>query len=506
MSSHPIIDAFLSPSDVPTVGHVPNAPKSDDNSSLPNFGDYERLELVGRGGMGVVYRAWHCRLKRMEAVKLIRAGQFAGPRDLARFHLEVEAGAALDHPNIVPLYGAGEIDGQPYLAMKWVDGVSLPAKLPHFRHSPRDSARLVAKVARAVHHAHRRGILHRDIKPGNILLDLSGEPLVVDFGLAKQLDAEGGITETGVVAGTPEYMAPEQARGEKHLTVGADVYALGAVLYTLLTGRPPFTSTNRMEIIEQVLHSPPPAIRALNPMVDGELEAVCLKCLEKKSGDRYPSAEALADELDRYVRGEGVTAKPPGIGDWLRQAMRTRPRTAPDHSWQPLAWMGAIRFAAHLAIFGLVWAGLPVFWVWVTLGLHWAGFSVVIWRYLAPHFRRLHDTTRHSMMVSIGHLLATVVIAIAYVPCSREVSADQALAMYPALAALLGVVFFVLGSTHWSRFYFFGLGLLALVPFMAWWPELGPLIHAVSYAACMGYWAYSLKVTFGQSLTEPNVS
>jgi serine/threonine-protein kinase len=464
--------------------------------SLAVFGDYERLELAGRGGMGVVYRAWHRRLNRVEAVKLIRAGQLAGPEALARFRLEAATTAALDHPNIVPLYGAAEVEGQPYLAMRWVDGGSLSAQSTGLRQSPRRSAVLVAKVARAVHYAHQRGILHRDLKPANILLDPAGEPQITDFGVAKRLDADPGLTQTGVLAGTPEYMAPEQARGEKTLTVAADVYGLGAVLYALLTGRPPFGGSARVDVLRQVVSAPPTAPRALNPEIDADLEAVCLKCLEKEPQHRYPSAEALAEDLSRYLRSEMVSARPPGLWDWLRQAMRTRPQPGAGYGWPLLLWQGLILLTIHAATFGLAQADQPAGGVWAAHVAGWLGSGLVMWWYEVRRFRWLPETERHSVMIGVGLLLASVALTLALLPWSLEAPAREALRLYPALAGVTGLALFVLGTTHWSRFYLMGLGMMALVPITARWPNAAPLLYGGAFAACLWYWAYAIVVTF----------
>jgi serine/threonine-protein kinase len=493
MSTLPPTAAYLPPpADRPGPDDASDAPAR----SLPTFGDYERLELSGRGGMGVVYKAWHRRLNRWEAVKLIRAGELAGPTDLARFRLEAEAAAILDHANIVPVYDAGEVNGQPYLAMRWLDGGSLSTQLADFPSSPRSAALLVVKVARAVHYAHQRGILHRDLKPANILFDQAGEPHVSDFGLAKRLDADDGLTQAGAVAGTPEYMAPEQARGEKDVTIAADVYGLGALLYTLLTGRPPFTGPNRMEVLRQVVSSPPTALRALNPATDTDLEAVCLKCLEKEPQERYLSAEALADDLARYLRGEIVSARRPGLWDWLRQAMRTRPRPAPDYAWPLLLWQGLILLTVHAATFGLVQAGQSARGVWAAQVAGWLGGGLAVWWYEVRRFRWLSETERHSVMIGVGHLLATICLALALLPWSPDAPAREALGLYPALAGVSGLALFVLGATHWSRFYLIGLGMMALAPVMARWPDAAPLVYGGTVAACLWYWAYALVVTF----------
>jgi len=501
MSDPVVTAAYLPPSSEPVSG-ARSPPSAEAGARfLATFGEYERLELVAEGGMGVVYRAWHPQLQRFEAVKLIRAGQLAGAADLARFQLEVEAGAALDHPNIVPVRGAGQVDGQPYLAMKWVEGGSLSEHLAEFREQPRESARLVAKLARAILYSHQRGILHRDLKPGNILLDATGEPLVTDFGLAKRLDVDAGLTATGAVAGTPSYMAPEQARGQKSLTVAADTYALGAVLYALLTGRPPFQGPNVVAVLEQVVDSPPHPPRAFNPLVDADLEAICLKCLEKEPGQRYASAAALADDLSSYLRGEPITACAPGMWDWLRQVMRTRPRQAPDYSWPTLVVYGGITLLVHTAIFVVVqWEGAAA-WVWAILLTGLLSVCLSLSRQFR-RFRWLPGIERHSVMVALGVHLATLSLAIVLVPWANA-PAREALRLYPSLACVAGLGLFAHGAMHWSRLYLMGLGVIALAPILAHWPNAAPLTYGAVLTLCFWSWAYSLATTFGNPGVEP---
>ena len=303
-SSHPASSIQHPPIPIPsTINH----------SFLRDFGDYELLEEIARGGMGIVYKARQKSLDRIVALKMLLFGPQASPEFAKRFRAEAVLAASLQHPNIVAIHEVGVHEGQQFFVMDYVAGPSLARLVGHEPLPARRAASYLKTVAEAIHYAHERGILHRDLKPSNVLIDANDQPRVTDFGLARRFEGDSQVTLTGQVLGSPNYIPPEQALGKRgKVSRQSDVYALGAMLYHLLTGRPPFQGETLTDTLQQVLNAEPLAPRLLNPSLPRDLETVCLKCLEKEPARRYATAQALADELGRFLNGQPVLARPMG--------------------------------------------------------------------------------------------------------------------------------------------------------------------------------------------------
>ncbi len=301
---------------------------TEEATLIQKLGDYEIIEEIARGGMGVVFKARQVHLSRLVALKLILSGNLASEEEVRRFYTEATSAGCLEHPNIVPIYECGESEGRHYFSMAYVEGQSLAQRMRSVPLTAREIAVLLLKISKAVHYAHKRGIIHRDLKPSNVLIDQKGEPRVTDFGLAKSIQADSGLTATGQILGTPSYMPPEQALGRTELIRPAsDVYSLGAILYELLTGRPPFRAATVVLTLRQVVELPVTPPRRIDSSVDKDLETIALKCLEKISYQRYSDAGEVADELERYLDGRSINARPIGLPTKLYRWTRRHPLT-----------------------------------------------------------------------------------------------------------------------------------------------------------------------------------
>src|SRR6476659_5608674 len=321
------------------------------SASLPEVPGYNVEAELGHGGMGIVYRAWHLRLRRRVALKMLLAGAHAQPAERERFQREAEAVAGLRHPNIVQVYDVGDHEGWPYFTMELLEGGSLAQALLGAPQPASQAAALVATLAEAIQVAHRGGIVHRDVKPANILLTAEGTPKIADFGLARHFEGEPALTLSGARIGTPSYMAPEQFIG-KAGTIGpaADIYALGVLLYEMLTGRPPFRGETASETERQAIHDEPVSPSRLNSKVPRDLETICLKCLHKDPQRRYASASALLEDLQRFQRNEPIAARPPGLAERAAKWVLRHPTHA--------AILAASLVLAILLVGGSFWLAL----------------------------------------------------------------------------------------------------------------------------------------------------
>lgn len=445
---------------------------------------YELLEQIGRGGMGVVYKARQLGVNRLVAVKMILAGAHASEASLKRFQVEADAAARLRHEGIVQVHDVGTQAGRPYLIMEYVAGGSLKDLLHGTPWPCRQAADIVERLAAIIHATHEKQIVHRDLKPANVLLTPEGQIKIMDFGLAKLVDDNDTLTQTGEILGTPSYMAPEQARGDgKRALASVDVYALGAILYELLTGRPPFRGTTATDTLLQVIGDKPVPPRLLNSRIDPDLETVSLKCLEKDPDQRYASAKALAEDLGRYRDQRAILARPPGWTDAVVRALGRRDWVA-RATWGRISLaMGVIGLAFQLLVHWLVHAEQPKEIWWLGVGMLWLLVSFTFVRYLGP---RRHELTRTEIILlswCVGYALSTAALWIAL-----DAPQDQRLlaTYYPAIAAITGLGYFVQGSLYWGRIYFFGLGLFALAIVMRFTPDWAALELGLAFAASQG--------------------
>jgi serine/threonine-protein kinase len=444
--------------------------------SIGRYGDYELMEELGRGGMGVVYKARQVSLDRWVAVKKMIRGSVASPAEAVRFRAEAESAAKLDHPNIVAVHEIGEWDGEPFFSMRYVEGVTLARRLADGPLEARAAAKLLADVCRAVAAAHRSGVLHRDLKPSNILIDGEGRPLVADFGLAKRVETKGDLTQTGAVIGTPSYMSPEQA-SPKRGAIGpaSDVYSLGAVLYHMLTGRPPFQAPSSMDVLWMVLEQDPVPPQALNARVDPDLQMIALKCLEKTPALRYASADALADDLDAYLANEPVSARTTSAARWLRRMFRETHHAALLEAWGGL-WMSHAGVILVLCLltnwlhFRGVESPTPYLLIW-TVGL--GAWAALFWS-----LRRLGGPITFVER-QIAHLWAVGVISATMLFLVEILMQLPVLTLSPVLAIIGGAIFLVKGSILSGEFYIQSAANFLCALAMARFPSIGVSLFGI---------------------------
>lgn len=481
-------EATVAPRDQATVdlgSSRPAQPGASSSDRVRYFGDYELLREIARGGMGVVYRARQVSLNRPVALKMILAGQLASEDEVKRFYLEAEAAANLDHPGIVPIYEVGRHHGQHYFSMRLVEGGSLAREVPRFRDDPKTAARLLTTVARAMHHAHQRGILHRDLKPSNVLLDREGRPHVTDFGLAKRVETDSGLTQSGAIMGTPSYMAPEQAAGNQDLTPAADVYGLGAILYELLTGRPPFQAETPMDTLLQVMERLPAPPRLMNPNVERDLETICLKCLEKDPQRRYADAEALALDLERYLSGEAISAKSINWLDRVDSALRRSQYDVQFRAYGPMLWGFAVVELLTEMIFNVVILTNQSIWLFPLIQLsRVAFFGLIYWRFRPSGVLPARGVERLLWSTWLGYIASGFILAIAYRLGAGWTTSIE-LNLYPLMAAMTGMAFVVLGSSYWGRCCAFGLAFYGLALLMHLDLRWSPIVFGVTWSAVL---------------------
>ncbi len=450
-----------------------------------SFGDFELLEQIGQGGMGVVYRARQRTLGRTVALKMILRGEAASPQLKARFQAEARAVAQLDHPGIVQVYEAGEAEGQLYFAMQYIAGQTLAARLEHGLLAPREAALLLAEVAEAVDFAHRRGVLHRDLKPSNILLDGANRPRITDFGLARNLASQERITLTGEILGTPYYMAPEQVLGGRAvLSPATDVYALGAILYEALTGRPPISpAATPREALLHVLEQAPPPPRQVNPRIDPELEMICLRAMQKPPDLRYASAAALAADLRAYLANEPIAARSGRLWHVFARWFRETHHAPVLENWG-LLWMWHSLVLLVLCVLTQWLKVRPIEGRWPYVALWTAGLGA--WAAVFWHLRRRMGPVTFVER-QIAHVWAG---SMAFTALLFEVERQlrlPVLSLSPVLALVTGMVFLIKGGILGGHFYIQAFALFAtaaVMPHARWGSyEAGLVLYGLVAAA-----------------------
>ena len=467
--------------------HLPAPGDVQAHLQLPfKHGDYELIEELGRGGMGVVYRARQLSLNREVAVKMI-LDPAASHAALRRFQAEAEAAARLHHPNIVPVYEVGAMEGRPFFSMKLIEGETLTAHLERLQRDhaegaeptgmdQREAAEIIGKVARAIEVAHQHGVLHRDLKPSNILIDHDGEPHVMDFGLAKRHTPDAAtLTRTGAVLGTPAYIAPEQAAGGRRVGPGVDVYSLGTILYHMITGRPPFAADTPVQMVVMVQEQDPLPPRRVAPTVDRDLEMITLRCLQKPPDLRYASANDLAEDLEAYLKDEAISARSGRLAQVIGRIFRETHHAPVLENWGLLwMWHSLVLFIVCACTEALMWAGNEN-------RLHYIGLWVVaLWGWAAI-FWTLRQKMGPVLFVErqIAHIWAASMVAIAGLFPLEWALGFKPLTLSPVLALITSMVFIIKAGMFSGVFYFHAAALLLASAAMVVWKDYAHLIFGV---------------------------
>jgi predicted Ser/Thr protein kinase len=466
-------------------------------SKLPSkFGDFELVEELGRGAMGVVYKAWEPALQRWVALKMMLRGDEASTVDVTRFRGEAQSAARLSHPHIVPVYKVGEEEGRAYFSMKFVEGTTLSALVAEGPLPPRQAARFLAAISWAVHHAHDNGILHRDLKPSNVMIDKEGQPLVTDFGLAKRVEGGASLTGTGAIVGTPSYMAPEQAAAQGNPTRASDVYSLGAMLYELLTGRPPFQAASVLDVLLLVRTEEAVPPRRLNPNIDPDLELICLKCLEKQPRHRYASAAELAKDLEAFLQSEPVSARVSSLVYFVSRMLRETHHAPVLENWGKLWIWHSLKIFLLCAVTNLLFVlgvkeRLPYLALW--------GVGLVAWAFIFWGWRRREGVVSFVER-QMAHGWAAGVAASVGLFVVEWVMNLPVLTLSPLLAVIAGMVFLFKAGTLSGWFYIAAtLSFAAALP-MALCPTVGLLLFGV--VSAVGFLVPGLKYYRQRRRTE----
>jgi serine/threonine-protein kinase len=459
------------------AGQLPGAPTPEGQ----RVGDYAILEEIGRGGMGVVYRARQISLGRTVALKMVLRGALASASDRTRFRAEAESAARLHHPHITPVYEVGDSEGQPYFSMQLIEGTTLARRIADGPLPAREAALTLLPVCRAIAEAHRGGLLHRDLKPSNILIDRTGRPYVSDFGLAKRVTADAArgtldepaaslLTHSGAIVGTPGYMAPEQAAGNRgEVGRATDVYGLGALLYAMLTGRAPFQSASPVDTVLQVLEQDPLPPRVLNPQADVDLEMIALKCLQKPADLRYQTADELADDLEAYLANEPISARSSRLAQVLTRAFRETHHAGVLENWGVLwMWHSLVLIVLCVTTNYFQWRGIASRLPYVAL---W-GMGLGVWAVIFWNLRRRSGPITFVER-QIAHLWAGSVICSTLLFGIEALLKLPVLTLSPVLGLVSGMVFLVKAGILSGAFYVQAAVLFATAGVMALWPATG---------------------------------